>query len=177
MTEQETLKILQRPDLGVEAIAQAEPITVSREHFPWLSSEQMDVPTVHVKLEDGTTQFRYGSLVGCNPGTEKLAAEVPPQQSKNAEQGMFKALAALLNGQHATSVDSMSQYVAGDIPVFKTAKKGADVSRLYFAVTSDTDGQPLVFKLGVAKHKKQDSLLAILKGTPGEKRKKDGGKR
>lgn len=177
MTEQEIPKTLQRPDLGVETIAQADAIQVSKEQFPWISDDVTEVPTVHVLLEDGDTSFRYGSLVGGNHAIEKLADDVPPQQSKNAEQGMFKALASLLNGRSAPSVDRMTQYVSGDMPVYKTAKKGADVARLYFAITSDENGQPVVFKLGVAQHKKQDSLLAILKNKPGDKRKKDGGKR
>lgn len=177
MTEQEIPKTLQRPDLGVETITQADAITVTKEQFPWISENATEVPTVSVLLEDGETSFRYGSLVGGSHALEKLADDVPPQQSKNAEQGMFKALSALLNGQQAPSVDRMTQYVAGDMPVYKTAKKGADVARLYFAITTDEEGQPVVFKLGVAQHKKQDSLLALLKNKPGEKRKKDGGKR
>jgi hypothetical protein len=60
-----------------------------------------------------------------------------------------------------------------EVPVFKVAKKGPDAPRLYFSWLK-TDEDPIVLKLAVVQHKKQDELRSLMQ-RGAKRRKHDGG--
>jgi hypothetical protein len=163
---------LQRPDLGIETVSHADPILVSDEQFPWLNSSVMEVPTVSVKLSGLDTTFRYGSIVDGNGSVEKIARDVPSQASSNAEMGMFKGLEMVLKRQMAPNLEFVVGLDTG-LPVYKTTKRGPDAARLYVAMLKDDSGEPVVLKLAIAQHKKQEQLYSLLR-SGSTRRKKDG---
>ncbi len=168
---------LQRPDLGVESVNPTDQnVQLSKEEFPWLAEDQVELHTVKVRLEDGT-EFRYASAVSAHDGIADLAADVPHDRSLSAERGMFKGVAAILQGQTPSSIDTVVRKAVDITPqLYKTAKRGNDVARLFFTVMEDEAG-PFVVKLGVASHKKQHKLMAIMNGKPGKGRQIDGKRR
>ncbi len=167
---------LQRPDLGIETVTPSGDLTVTNGEFPWLTDESLEIPTVSVKLQGVEQAFRYGSLIGGNSSVAKLAAEVPDEQSHSAEAGLFKALPALLGNMPAPNIESAVSYVDSVWPVLKVAKRGRDAARLYFSIITKEGQDPVVLRLGIAQHKKQQALQGTLSQTKGNKRRKhDGG--
>lgn len=163
----------QRPDLGIEAVSPAAPVAVTDEQYPWLSEARIDVPTVEIRLANSGSTLRYGSAVGGNNALARIADDVPSQHSASAERSMFKGLSMLLQGQRTSTVEYVP-YTGSVVPVYKTTNKGADAPRLFFSISTDDSGNPVVIKLGIATHKKQQQLLGVLKGDSGKRRKKDG---
>jgi hypothetical protein len=171
MVGQETPPQLQRPELGIETIAETtHSVAVTQEHYPWLTTESLDVPLVRVKLAELETEFLYGSMVSGNHSVAKLASEVPPQQSASADQAMFKGLTMLLQKGTAPNLESVA-YVDSKSPLYKTTKRGHDVARLFFTVINGET--PVVLRVGIASHKKQEALTGILNRSA-KRRKKDG---
>jgi len=169
----ETPEQSQRPDIGVESVSPAEPVTVSAEQYPWLSEDKVEVPTVEVRLEEAGVTFRYGSLVGGNNNIERIADDVPPQLSSAAERCMFKGLSMVLQSQRTSTVECVP-YTDSPATVYKTTNKGNDAPRLFFSVTTDETGRSVVLKLAVATHKKQQQLLGVIGGGGRRRQKKDG---
>lgn len=172
-TQTEVIAAPQRPDLGIELVTPAEPLSVSRKMFPWISEQELEISTVGVKLEGVEQPFRYGSLVGASNGVEKIARDVPPQNSDNAEQGMFKALNMMLRGETVPTVEIVPDLAEG-VTVFKTTKHGRDVARLFFTLFKDENGEPVVLRLGIAPHKKQEAMVNVMRQNKNNRQKKDG---
>ncbi len=173
MTEQNTQieTTPQRPDLNVEAIEPGKSILLTPEQLPWITKNEIVVPTVLVHTTEGLT-FRYGSTVGAHSSVERLAHQVQPPQSISAERTMFKSLPFLFKGKKPPHIDHVSDINAA-WPVSKVAKVGADAPRLFFTWFNDDKNQPVVLKLAIAGHKKQDELLGVLRHTS-VRRHKDG---
>lgn len=160
----------QRPDINVETIKQAVPAKISQNQLPWITSSELEIPLVRVLTTDGVA-FRYGSAVKGNGSIERLADKVEVPKSVSAEQVMFKSLPMLFEGRMAPNIDRDTNTDAA-WPIFKVSKKGADAPRLFFTWFSDEQG-PVVVKLAIAQHKKQQELIGILRNTS-NRRKRDG---
>lgn len=169
MTDQESE--LQRPDLGIETVEQSSTFRLPADAMPWLGNEPIDLHTVAVKIDNFERPIRFGSVIGESNSIRKLATMVPEQQSRSAEQGMFKGLVSLLSNQPSPNIDRVVE-VDSTLPIFKTTKSGKDVARLFFALTSDHDGTPVVVKVGIAQHKKQQELYGVLGHNTSHRRKK-----
>jgi hypothetical protein len=166
---------VQRPEVNIASVEMGDVYSVDRANYPWISGSA-DVPTVKVKMVDGT-EFRYGSIIGLSNGVEKIASEVPEAASNEAEDRLFAALPFVLQGQAHPAVDKvMNQYDTTDL--LKVGRRGPDAARLIFDVHRDSDGQPVVMRVGISRHKDQMRLMGIIsKNNPQRRRKHDGGGR
>jgi hypothetical protein len=172
MTETDTQPTLQRPDLGIESVKSAASWHVKGEDYPWITQAMVEVPTVLVRLQGLEVPFRYGSLVSANHSVEKIADDVPLKHSINGEQGMFKALPNLLTQQNTPTLESI-QIPNSKTTILKTTKQGPDVARFFFTVGKDENGLPVVLKIGIAPHKKQEELINVLRKVHNAGRKKN----
>lgn len=148
----------QRPDLGIERIKQGEGVIITSEQLSWLT-ESVDVATVRVTLETGHS-FLYGSVVSANNTLRKLASDVPPEKSRQAEIGLFKALPNLLENGSSPNIDTV-MFGDADVPLLKVAKRGSDVARLAFAMIPTENGVAVV-KVGIANHKDQSRMNGVI---------------
>lgn len=153
---------LQRPDLNVESVRQADPVSVTRENLPWINTNDMEIPTVLVTTDDGTA-FRFGSAVSGNHTLEKIASGVPADRSAKAERTMFKALPELIAHKPVPNIDTDASNSA-EWTVFKTIGKGADAPRLFFTIFEGDNGTPVVLKLAVATYNKQQGAMKLMHG-------------
>lgn len=166
---------LQRPDLGIETVEPGPIFVAEADRFPWISDDK-EVPTSRIALADGT-QINYGSLIGANNTIAKIADSVPENMSISAEQGLFKAMSLVLNGEQHPNIDHVADARSAE-PMFKVSKSGRDAPRLFFTVSRSEkkDDVPTVLRIGIAPHKKQGELAAIVTGRS-KKNYGDGGKR
>ncbi len=159
----------QRPDLGIETVSPSGLIRIPESTLPW-AHEDYEVSTAFITLEDGTT-VEYGSAVSANNSLVNIAGKVPPEKSRQAEAGLFKALPSFLNNQNHPNIDTVAM-TESDQPVYKVAKRGNDVARLAF-IRLENRGTPVIIKVGIARHKDQQRMMGILNGG-GQRRKRDG---
>lgn len=154
---------LQRPDLGIETVEPGPVFVAEADKYPWIS-ESREVPTSLITLEDGT-QINYGSLIGANKTVSKIADTVSEQMSVSAEQGLFKAMGSVLKGEQHPNIDHVPDALTTE-PMFKVSKSGRDAPRLFFIVSQgEKEGDvPTVLRVGIAPHKKQGELAAIVTG-------------
>lgn len=154
---------LQRPDLGIETVEPGPIFVAEVDRFPWIS-ENKEVPTSRITLVDGT-QINYGSLIGANKSLAKIADSVPENMSISAEQGLFKAMGSVLNGDQHPNIDHVADPLTAE-PMFKVSKSGRDAPRLFFIISRGErkDDVPTVLRIGIAPHKKQGELAAIVTG-------------
>jgi len=171
-TPQPEINQLQRPEVNIESVVPGDPAMLTAEQLPWMTSDLFEMPTVRVRMADGT-EFSYGSAVSANGSVEKLAHEVPVEQSRQTEEAMFKALPFLFDGKLPPNI-KREITIGSDLTIFKVARKGNDVPRLLFTWFQGEQG-PTVVKLGIAKHKKQMELQSVMTGKA--QRKHDGGSR
>ena len=161
-----TETLLEVPQLGIEHVNNAsEKIHFGEDYFPWIEG-QVDVSVADVTLETGE-EIRYGSVVGLHSKVEKLASDVPSDESHKAEIGLFKALPDLL-GDDRSSWPSNIEIVPNTdhLPynVLKVVRHGKNPARLYFAVLEGVSEKPLVVKLGIAQQQKHLALQRIISG-------------
>ena len=153
----------QRPDLGIETVEPGPIFVAEAEKFPWISGDK-EIPTSRITLEDGMV-INYGSLIGANKTLAKIADSVPETMSVSAEQGLFKAMRSVLNGNQHPNIDHVADPLTAE-PMFKVSKSGRDAPRLFFIVSrgQKEDDVPTVLRIGIAPHKKQGELAAIVTG-------------
>lgn len=168
---QETEPLPQRPDINVAKVEQGEQVGITSDMLPWLTDADIELHTVRVTTLDGLT-FNYGSVVKGNHSIEHIASQVTAKDSEHSEEAMFKSLPYIFDGKMPPNIDRVHGVDAA-WPIFKVAKKGPDAPRLFFAWFRGESGEPVVLKLAIAKHKKQDETYAVMQGR-GSHRKRDG---
>lgn len=171
--EKQEAQTPQRPDLGImEVRGPCSEITLSRDDFPWLSDPESNLPLTEMSLVDTNRVIRYGSAVSGNKTLAKLASRVTQQSSINAERSMFKALPAIFENQTAPNVNSVTT-AQGTANIFKTTKIGNNVPRIFFTILESASDKPIVVKIGVATHAKQQQVYGILTGSDLRRKKRD----
>ncbi len=161
----------QRPDLAIEeVVGPAKQYELSHETFPWIDKEGITLPLIEIVLADCRRSVHYGSAVSGNATLTRIADKVSEQNSIAAEQSMFRGLPAILENRTAPNINAVTT-VAAEAPVFKTTKRGNNVPRIFFTVLEADSSRPIVVKLAVADHKKQQQVYGVM-GQGAARRKK-----
>lgn len=177
MTQPEQLQL---PQHGIESIDNSSrKLLLPESSLPWVS-EIKPLHVAEITLETGDS-VGYCSAISLHNGITKIARKVPDQQSTSAEAGLFKSLPVLLADSNnlPPNIDTVPSYtgVESDGMIYKVAKQGRNAARLYFMITNDRKGAPVVVKLGIASHDKQVELQSLFSGKKRPSGKHDGASR